>query len=439
MASWRGLTALVLACAVTAASHGHAADPPSGDWPVYGHDPGSTRFSPLAQINRDNVSKLTVAWTFHTGDISDGRGDRRRSGFETTPIVVDNTLYLTTGFNRVIALDPATGAQRWASTRDCAHVGVRRRPDQPRGGDVAGPGTSGQPALPPAHLRGDARRASGRARRRDGTAVRRLRHGGQVSLTARRPFSRGRYHMTSPPAVIDKLVVVGSSIDDNSRVDMPRASSARSTRARARCGGPGIRFRATKPSRPPIPEALAYGAANAWSIIAVDPERHLVFVPTGSASPDYYGGLRPGDTSGRTPSSRCARRRANSRGASSSCTTTSGTTTRRRGRCSRRSREMAVSPRRGAGQQDRLPLRAQPRYRRAGVSGRRTARAASDVPGEAASPTQPFPTCFRRLDAAASRPTTSGGRRRDRDACRARMRRAAQRRLLHAAQPAGRS
>ena len=114
MASWRGLSALVLACAVTAASHGHAADPPSGDWPVYGHDPGSTRFSPLAQVNRDNVSKLTVAWTFHTGDISDGRGDRRRSGFETTPIVVDSTLYLTTGFNRIIALDPATGAQRWA-------------------------------------------------------------------------------------------------------------------------------------------------------------------------------------------------------------------------------------------------------------------------------------------------------------------------------------
>src|SRR4029077_7798690 len=100
MASWRELTAVALACAVTAASHGHAADPPSGDWPVYGHDPGSARFSPLAQVNRDNVAKLTVAWTFHTGDIADGSGDRRRSGFETTPIVVDNTLYLTTGFNR---------------------------------------------------------------------------------------------------------------------------------------------------------------------------------------------------------------------------------------------------------------------------------------------------------------------------------------------------
>ncbi len=162
MASWRGLTALVLACAVTAASHGHAADPPSGDWPVYGHDPGSTRFSPLAQVNRDNVSKLTVAWTFHTGDISDGSGDRRRSGFEATPIVVDDTLYLTTGFNRIIALDPVTGAQRWAFDPQTALTlgygdGLINRgvatwldPERPA-----------EPALPAAHLRGNARRASG--------------------------------------------------------------------------------------------------------------------------------------------------------------------------------------------------------------------------------------------------------------------------------------
>src|SRR2546428_13835622 len=71
-------------------------------------------YSPLAEINRENVSRLKVAWVFHTGDVSDGSHDRRRSGFETTPIVVDGTMYLTTPFNRVIALDPETGARRWA-------------------------------------------------------------------------------------------------------------------------------------------------------------------------------------------------------------------------------------------------------------------------------------------------------------------------------------
>src|SRR5690349_8069231 len=73
-------------------------------WPYYGHDAGGMRYSPLAQINRGNVGQLKAAWIFHTGDISDGRGFRGRTGFETTPLVVDNTLYLTTPFNRVIAL-----------------------------------------------------------------------------------------------------------------------------------------------------------------------------------------------------------------------------------------------------------------------------------------------------------------------------------------------
>lgn len=59
------------------------------DWPNYGNDPGGMRYSPLSQINRENVSKLKVAWIFHTGDISDGTHDRRRSGFEATPIFVD--------------------------------------------------------------------------------------------------------------------------------------------------------------------------------------------------------------------------------------------------------------------------------------------------------------------------------------------------------------
>jgi quinoprotein glucose dehydrogenase len=93
---------LTLACiAIAASPFGDSTD----DWPSYGHDPGGMRYSPLTQINRENVSKLKVAWVFHTGDT--------RSGFETTPLVVDGTLYLTTPFNRVIALDPETGKQRW--------------------------------------------------------------------------------------------------------------------------------------------------------------------------------------------------------------------------------------------------------------------------------------------------------------------------------------
>src|ERR1700761_3892441 len=87
---------------------------PESDWPTYGNDPGGMRHSVLTQINRQNVAKLKVAWTLHTGDISEGHDGRRRSGFETTPIFVDERLYITTPFNRVIALDPVTGKQLWS-------------------------------------------------------------------------------------------------------------------------------------------------------------------------------------------------------------------------------------------------------------------------------------------------------------------------------------
>src|SRR6266849_1551146 len=87
---------------------------PDAGWPNYGNDAGGMRYSPAAQINRNNVAQLKAAWIFHTGDVSDGKHGKPRSGFETTPILIDGTLFLTTGFNRVIALNPETGTLRWA-------------------------------------------------------------------------------------------------------------------------------------------------------------------------------------------------------------------------------------------------------------------------------------------------------------------------------------
>jgi quinoprotein glucose dehydrogenase len=83
------------------------------EWVNYGNDPGGMRYSPLTQINRDNVAKLKLAWVYHTGDVSNGTGYPRKSEFESTPIFVDGTLYLTTAFNRIVALDPVSGKERW--------------------------------------------------------------------------------------------------------------------------------------------------------------------------------------------------------------------------------------------------------------------------------------------------------------------------------------
>jgi len=291
---------VVLFCATLAPQAAHAQSSAATNWPTYGNDPGGMRYSPLTEINRENVATLKIAWVFHTGDISDGSGGRKRSGFETTPILVDGTLYFTTPFNRVIALDPETGKQLWAYDPKIdqsldygdgfVNRGVSTWLDSNR--------TAGQPCR--RHIyeaTQDARLISIDAA--TGKPCSDFGDAGQVSLTNVPGFRAGWYHMTSPPAVIDDLVVVGSAIDDNQLAAMPagvvRAFDARS--GALRWSWDPI---ASDPSNP-LPSlngkstARQTGAANAWSIMTVDPQRDLIFVPTGSASPDYYGGLRPGD------------------------------------------------------------------------------------------------------------------------------------------------
>jgi quinoprotein glucose dehydrogenase len=84
------------------------------EWTAYGHDEGGSRYSPLAQVTPRNVGRLKVAWVSPNGDFSDGSRTGSGSAFEATPLMVAGTLYVITSFSRVLALDPQTGAQRWA-------------------------------------------------------------------------------------------------------------------------------------------------------------------------------------------------------------------------------------------------------------------------------------------------------------------------------------
>src|SRR5437899_12420927 len=86
---------------------------PAREWPAYAGDSGGSKYSRLKQINRENVVRLKVAWTFHTGDRSDGSEYPTRSAFEGTPLVIDGVMYVTTPFNRLVALDAETGKQLW--------------------------------------------------------------------------------------------------------------------------------------------------------------------------------------------------------------------------------------------------------------------------------------------------------------------------------------
>src|SRR5713226_9454996 len=86
---------------------------PAQEWPAYAGDSGGSKYSRLKQINRDSVTRLKVAWTYHTGDLSDGSEYPPRSAFEATPLVIDGVLYITTPFSRLIALDAETGKKLW--------------------------------------------------------------------------------------------------------------------------------------------------------------------------------------------------------------------------------------------------------------------------------------------------------------------------------------
>lgn len=285
------VTALLLAAPLRAQS--------ANEWGAYGRDAAGTRNSPLTQITPANVARLSVVWTQRTGDFARS-SDRTR--FEATPLMVDGMLYLSTPFGRVIALDPATGRERWtydahadarAGFGDPANRGVSTWLDPAAGADARCRRRIYLGTL-------DARIVALDAKR--GLPCRDFGDEGTVSLRRglrNAPFETAEYELTSPPAVIRGLIVTGSAVADNNRTN---AASGEVRAYDARTG-------ALRWTWDPVPHdsadaqwrtwrgpmAHSTGAANAWSVIAADSARDLVFVPTGSPSPDYYGGERLGD------------------------------------------------------------------------------------------------------------------------------------------------
>jgi quinoprotein glucose dehydrogenase len=274
----RFLAALILLAVAAGLSFQSPAD---GGWPSYGRDPGGQRYSPLTSINRENVASLRVAWTFHTGDTYQPKRGRA-TAFEATPIYVDGTLYIGTPLGRVIALDPVTGKERWSYDS--------KVPRDAGFGDFANRGVSTWKPVSGARriyiATIDARLIAVDAS--TGKAIAGFGDNGVVNLRTGlripvRDFSD--YEETSPPAIVGDTVVVGSGVADNGSVTQPSGEVRGFDAATGKL----------KWTWHPMAGAKAPGAANTWSVIAADPARGLVFLPTTSPSPDYYGGERPGD------------------------------------------------------------------------------------------------------------------------------------------------
>src|SRR5271170_3527931 len=292
VAGYSRLVPLLLALLLPAARAGAAE--------YYGYDEGGSRFAPLDQITPGNVKQLISAWTYHTGDLASRAADvLERSKFEVTPILTGDKLIACTPFNAVLALDPGAGQELWrydpeiktdyrpGNMFNCRGVAVWHGP-----AGAAGP-CAERILTATADLRLIALDL------KDGRPCADFGQDGAIRIDPGKPLVwPGEFQFTSPPAVIGDLVILGSSIGDNQRVDEPRGI----VRAfDVRTGG--LRwYWDPVPERADDPDAASWGdgwrttgAANVWAPIAIDEAHGLVFLPTTSPSPDFYGGLRPGD------------------------------------------------------------------------------------------------------------------------------------------------
>ncbi|MEQ8393553.1 glucose/quinate/shikimate family membrane-bound PQQ-dependent dehydrogenase [Thalassobaculum sp.] len=266
---------------------------PADDWHAYGRTGAGLRYSPLNQITVRNVDKLQVAWTYHTGDIR-APGDPTETTYEVTPIKIGDTLYLCTPHNLVIALDPATGEERWRfdpkvrklsglQHRTCRGISYHRSPDA-----LADVQCAKRLFLPTADARlialdadsGDVCRAFGGG---DGT----------VDLWRNMPHvQEGFYYSTSPPAVTSGLVIVGGAVNDNVSTTEPSGV----IRAYDVYTGELVwNWDSGNPdATEPISDGQTYtpNSPNSWSVSSVDEELGMVYVPMGNQSPDQWGGDR---------------------------------------------------------------------------------------------------------------------------------------------------
>ncbi len=270
----------------------------AGDWSFYAGDAGGMRWSTLDQIDRGNVERLAEAWRIRTGDLDVEPPPPGHMAFQATPILVDDLLVLPTPLGRVLALDPETGAERW---RFDATAKTREVPEFTARG-VASWTDAQAPAGAVCRRRIFATTIESRLFAIDtasGHACAAFGRAGEVDLREGvgelKPWD---YTISSPPTLVGDLVIVGSAMSDNRRVDMPkgivRAYDARS--GALRWSWDPIPRSADDPAHADwrSEQAARVGAANAWSILSADPARDLVFVPTSSPSPDYFGGERLG-------------------------------------------------------------------------------------------------------------------------------------------------
>ncbi|MFI5177787.1 MAG: PQQ-binding-like beta-propeller repeat protein, partial [Vicinamibacterales bacterium] len=289
-------TLIVLASSVGVVLALGSAAPPMQEWPVYAADAAATHYSPLGDIDRTNVARLEVAWEWKTGDdqVTAPAGARPGS-FENTPLMIDNVLYVSTPYNRVVALDAETGKELWVYDPKAYEDG-----QPPNGTGFVHRGVAAW--RDGANLRVF---INSRAKlicldARTGEPINAFGDHGVVDLTTglRWPVDPKRYTNTSPPVVYKNLVILGNGVGDRLtyRQDPPgdvRAFDARTGRqvwsfhTVPDRGEPGVETWGDESWK-------ITGHTNVWAPMSLDESRGLVYLPIGTPSNDFYGARRPG-------------------------------------------------------------------------------------------------------------------------------------------------
>ncbi len=266
------------------------------DWAHWGNTTAGNRFAALDQINKGNIDQLQVAWTFRTGDLPESNGAGAEE--QNTPLQIGDTVYTCTAYGKVFALDADTGAERWKfnpqgyapNWQRCRGLGYFDASATP----VADASAPAAPAACTKRLflpTGDARLIAINAE--TGKPCEDFGNQGTVDLkTDMGEIKPGYYQQTSTPLVAGTVVIVGGRVADNFSTGEPpgvvRAFDVRSGELMWAWdpGNPAT----TK--RPPAGETYTRGTPNVWSAMSYDAKLGLVYLPTGNATPDFFGGQR---------------------------------------------------------------------------------------------------------------------------------------------------
>ncbi|WP_323028721.1 pyrroloquinoline quinone-dependent dehydrogenase [Castellaniella defragrans] len=259
------------------------------EWDSFHGQLSAQKYSPLTQIDADNVARLKRVWQFHTGDVSDGTGDLPATVWSATPLFANDTLYISTPFYRVFALDPASGRVKWRFDSHSTLKAMTQPALKTRGVAywAARDPQPGQPCQKIVYLGTmDAQLFALDAdtgRKCEGFG----RHGvldinAQNTVHAKYPLS-----LLQPPTVAGDHLLLGWAGKDWAYAQAPPGTLFSLD---ARTGRLEWTFHALNEEM-----SRVSGTANVWTAVSVDPQRGLVYVPVSSPSPNYWGGYWPDD------------------------------------------------------------------------------------------------------------------------------------------------